>query len=103
MTTFLSTLQKASALRPPISSMSSSSTNELIFGVIADVQWADADDGYNYGRTVKRCFRGSLRTLDRAVDWWNNLPSTLSANMKENAFTQTKTNTNTPLHYIAQL
>ena len=63
------------------------------FGVIADVQWADADDGSNYDKTVvRRCipcachahdmrtsrtcsrmrrYRGAFRTLGRAVDWWD--------------------------------
>lgn len=40
------------------------------FGVIADVQWFDAEDGYNYARTVKRCYRGALDVLGLAVDWW---------------------------------
>eukprot|EP00588_Corethron_pennatum_P018372 CAMPEP_0194308140 /NCGR_PEP_ID=MMETSP0171-20130528/5046_1 /TAXON_ID=218684 /ORGANISM="Corethron pennatum, Strain L29A3" /LENGTH=384 /DNA_ID=CAMNT_0039060577 /DNA_START=43 /DNA_END=1197 /DNA_ORIENTATION=+ len=48
--------------------------NQFTFGVIADVQWADAPDGYNYSRTVKRCYRGALATLASAVDWWQNLP-----------------------------
>ena len=43
------------------------------FGVISDVQWADADDGFNYARTVRRCFRGALQTLRVAVSWWNTL------------------------------
>jgi manganese-dependent ADP-ribose/CDP-alcohol diphosphatase len=41
------------------------------FGIIADVQWMDADDGYNYARTVKRCYRGALQVLSLAVDWWS--------------------------------
>lgn len=44
------------------------------FGVIADVQWADDEDGWNYLRTVSRKYRGAFRTLGRAVDWWNELP-----------------------------
>ena len=40
------------------------------FGIIADVQWMDAEDGYNYLRTVKRCYRGALEVLSLAVDWW---------------------------------
>lgn len=40
------------------------------FGVIADVQWADDDDGFNYGGTVARRYRGAFRTLERAVEWW---------------------------------
>jgi len=41
------------------------------FGVIADVQWADTDDGSNYDKTVMRRYRGAFRTLERAVGWWN--------------------------------
>eukprot|EP00567_Pseudictyota_dubia_P006491 CAMPEP_0197440594 /NCGR_PEP_ID=MMETSP1175-20131217/7053_1 /TAXON_ID=1003142 /ORGANISM="Triceratium dubium, Strain CCMP147" /LENGTH=398 /DNA_ID=CAMNT_0042970729 /DNA_START=87 /DNA_END=1283 /DNA_ORIENTATION=- len=41
------------------------------FGVIADVQWADAPDGHNYAKTVKRCYRGALKTLENAVEWWS--------------------------------
>jgi len=40
-------------------------------GLISDVQWADADDGWNYARTTRRCFRGALVQLTRAVDWWS--------------------------------
>ena len=40
------------------------------FGVIADVQWADVEDGYNFARTTRRCYRGALATLGVAVDWW---------------------------------
>lgn len=39
-------------------------------GLISDVQWADSDDGFNYARTTRRCFRGALVQLTRAVDWW---------------------------------
>lgn len=42
-------------------------------GLIADVQFADVEDGYNYARTVRRAFRGALVQLGRAVDWWNAL------------------------------
>jgi len=45
-------------------------SSTFAFGVIADVQWADTEDGYNFGRTVKRCFRGSFQTLGAAVDYW---------------------------------
>ena len=44
------------------------------FGVIADVQWADDEDGYNYDRSVVRRYRGAFRTLERAVEWWRSLP-----------------------------
>ncbi|RVE59977.1 hypothetical protein OJAV_G00194200 [Oryzias javanicus] len=40
------------------------------FGVIADVQYADIDDGYNYTRTRKRYYRSSLQLLKNARDAW---------------------------------
>ncbi|XP_017548624.1 manganese-dependent ADP-ribose/CDP-alcohol diphosphatase isoform X2 [Pygocentrus nattereri] len=40
------------------------------FGVIADIQYADMDDGYNYHGTRKRYYRNSLRLLSDAVRWW---------------------------------
>jgi manganese-dependent ADP-ribose/CDP-alcohol diphosphatase len=40
------------------------------FGVIADVQWADLEDGYNYSRTVRRCYRGALDVLRNACQLW---------------------------------
>jgi hypothetical protein len=50
----------------------SSDTERVVrFGVIADVQWADADDGVNYSKTVVRHYRGALTQLGRAVRWWN--------------------------------
>ena len=44
------------------------------FGVIADVQWADTEDGSNFGGSALRRYRGAFRTLVRAVDWWASLP-----------------------------
>ena len=44
-----------------------SSTHPLFrFGVIADVQWADLEDGHNYARTTKRCSRRVTRYPARA-------------------------------------
>mmetsp|Transcript_22563 Transcript_22563/g.27841 ORF Transcript_22563/g.27841 Transcript_22563/m.27841 type:complete len:395 (+) Transcript_22563:209-1393(+) len=51
----------------------SNSSNSFTFGVITDVQWADAPDGSNYTKTVKRHYRGSFRNLRDAVDYWNSL------------------------------
>ncbi|EER06430.1 hypothetical protein Pmar_PMAR006241 [Perkinsus marinus ATCC 50983] len=45
------------------------------FGVIADVQYADKDDAYNFAKTKVRHYRKSVETLARAVDWWNSLQS----------------------------
>lgn len=40
------------------------------FGVIADIQYADIDDGYNYTRTRRRYYRSSLQLLRKAQDSW---------------------------------
>lgn len=40
------------------------------FGLIADVQYADADDGYNFSKTRRRYYRAALDLLKKAVwDW----------------------------------
>ncbi|XP_060568658.1 manganese-dependent ADP-ribose/CDP-alcohol diphosphatase-like isoform X2 [Ruditapes philippinarum] len=44
---------------------------QLSFGVIADVQYADADDGYNFSKTNRRYYRTALKMLDKAVMIWN--------------------------------
>uniref|UniRef100_A0A3Q3X8I3 Manganese-dependent ADP-ribose/CDP-alcohol diphosphatase n=1 Tax=Mola mola TaxID=94237 RepID=A0A3Q3X8I3_MOLML len=41
------------------------------FGVIADIQYADIDDGYNYQRTQRRYYRSSLRLLRNALENWS--------------------------------
>lgn len=40
------------------------------FGAIADVQYADIDDKYNFDRTQLRQYRGALNVLSRAMDEW---------------------------------
>lgn len=40
------------------------------FGVIADIQYADADDGEDFKKTVVRRYRNTLRVLHEAVDAW---------------------------------
>ncbi|XP_072523383.1 manganese-dependent ADP-ribose/CDP-alcohol diphosphatase-like [Salminus brasiliensis] len=40
------------------------------FGVIADIQYADRDDGFNFHRTRKRFYRNSLRILNNASRCW---------------------------------
>jgi manganese-dependent ADP-ribose/CDP-alcohol diphosphatase len=45
-------------------------TGRVRFGVIADVQHADADNGMNFAKTVKRHYRGALAQLRRASAWW---------------------------------
>ncbi|KAM7382173.1 hypothetical protein PAMA_012841 [Pampus argenteus] len=41
------------------------------FGVIADIQYADIDDGFNYSRTRKRYYRSSLELLRNAQESWS--------------------------------
>lgn len=41
--------------------------------IIADVQWADVEDGFSFDGKQRRCFRGSLKVLAEAVDWWCSL------------------------------
>ncbi|XP_020483826.2 manganese-dependent ADP-ribose/CDP-alcohol diphosphatase [Labrus bergylta] len=40
------------------------------FGVIADIQYADIDDGFNFTRTRRRYYRSSLQLLKNAIDCW---------------------------------
>ncbi|XP_035526582.1 manganese-dependent ADP-ribose/CDP-alcohol diphosphatase [Morone saxatilis] len=44
------------------------------FGVIADIQYADLDDGYNYSRTRRRYYRSSLQLLRNAQESWSESP-----------------------------
>lgn len=39
-------------------------------GVIADVQYADIEDGFNFARTKQRYYRNALKLLSNAVDTW---------------------------------
>ncbi|XP_007561577.1 PREDICTED: manganese-dependent ADP-ribose/CDP-alcohol diphosphatase [Poecilia mexicana] len=41
------------------------------FGVIADIQYADIDDGFNFSRTRKRYYRSSLKLLQNALESWS--------------------------------
>ncbi|GAB1296242.1 Manganese-dependent ADP-ribose/CDP-alcohol diphosphatase [Apodemus speciosus] len=41
------------------------------FGVIADIQYADLEDGYNYQRSRRRYYRHSLIHLQGAIEDWN--------------------------------
>lgn len=42
----------------------------VAFGVIADIQFADAEDGYDFGGCRRRYYRNSLRLLREAVRAW---------------------------------
>ncbi|KAF4714300.1 hypothetical protein FOZ62_010451, partial [Perkinsus olseni] len=75
----------AAANSAALVSAASSSNVICRFGVIADVQYADKDDAYNFAKTKirqggvtslpLRHYRKSVKTLGRAVDWWNSLRS----------------------------
>lgn len=41
------------------------------FGVIADIQYADLDDGSNFSRTRTRYYRNSLQLLRKAQEHWS--------------------------------
>mmetsp|Transcript_51748 Transcript_51748/g.76717 ORF Transcript_51748/g.76717 Transcript_51748/m.76717 type:complete len:402 (+) Transcript_51748:34-1239(+) len=71
----ISKLARNAATAMSFSTIPQTKSRQFAFGVIADVQWADSPDGYNYAKTVKRCYRGALVTLENAVDWWNDLPN----------------------------
>ena len=43
------------------------------FGVIADIQYVDADDAFNFQKTKVRHYRNSLETYRKAVLYWNNM------------------------------
>jgi len=42
----------------------------MTFGIIADVQYADVDDGTDYAKTRNRYYRNSLNLLKNAVNDW---------------------------------
>ena len=60
--------------RAAVARMALPAAPDFSFGVIADVQWADAPDGSNFAKTVLRCYRGAFTQLTKAVDFWNTLP-----------------------------
>ncbi len=43
------------------------------FGVIGDVQFADADDAANFSKTRMRRYRNAIKSLQDAVPLWNDL------------------------------
>lgn len=44
------------------------------FGIVADVQYADKDDGWNFTKTATRYYRPSLTGLRMAIAAWNDDP-----------------------------
>ncbi|XP_062330714.1 manganese-dependent ADP-ribose/CDP-alcohol diphosphatase [Osmerus eperlanus] len=57
-----------------MSGMEGCSQPLFTFGVIADIQYADIDDGFNFKRTRKRYYKSSLRLLRNALESWESAP-----------------------------
>ena len=43
----------------------------IVIGLIADVQYADIEDTWNFNRSHKRKYRSTLKSLSNAVDCWS--------------------------------
>lgn len=68
---------------PLVRSISSDSAREkptALFGIIADVQYADLDDRVIYGRT--RYYRSGIKIIRQAVDDWKTLEKTYHLDFK---------------------
>lgn len=57
--------------KPSPGAVSESSEHLFSFGVIADIQYANLEDGYNYQGTRRRYYRHSLLHLQGAIEHWN--------------------------------
>jgi manganese-dependent ADP-ribose/CDP-alcohol diphosphatase len=42
----------------------------ISFGLIADIQYSNSDDRYNYTKTHLRRYRNALKLVDEACDYW---------------------------------
>ncbi|KAL8561216.1 hypothetical protein ACOMHN_024473 [Nucella lapillus] len=51
---------------------------QLVFGIIADVQYADVDDGSNFAQTRRRYYRAALESLQKTVSTWKSSHSNLA-------------------------
>ncbi|XP_075135527.1 manganese-dependent ADP-ribose/CDP-alcohol diphosphatase isoform X2 [Leptodactylus fuscus] len=61
-------MPEAEASKPPV--LEEMEEPLFAFGVIADIQYADMDNGYNYTKTRLRYYRNSLLLLQGAVQEW---------------------------------
>nr|KAF6414893.1 ADP-ribose/CDP-alcohol diphosphatase, manganese dependent [Molossus molossus] len=57
--------------KPNPGTVSGSSELLFSFGVIADIQYANLEDGYNYQGNRRRYYRHSLLHLQGAIEHWN--------------------------------
>ncbi|KAM5310552.1 manganese-dependent ADP-ribose/CDP-alcohol diphosphatase isoform 2-T5 [Glossophaga mutica] len=57
--------------KPSSGTVSESSELLFSFGVIADIQYANLEDGYNYQGNRRRYYRHSLVHLQAAIEHWN--------------------------------
>ncbi|XP_037595508.1 manganese-dependent ADP-ribose/CDP-alcohol diphosphatase isoform X2 [Cebus imitator] len=62
--------------KPNPEALNENSEHLFSFGVIADIQYADLEDGFNFQGTRRRYYRHSLLHLQGAIEDWNNESST---------------------------
>ncbi|XP_044838985.1 manganese-dependent ADP-ribose/CDP-alcohol diphosphatase isoform X3 [Mauremys mutica] len=72
---WLTVMDKTPTWRP--GSLTGNSELFFSFGVIADIQYADLEDGYNFWGSRRRYYRHSLNLLQSAIDEWNKEDSQL--------------------------
>eukprot|EP01060_Flectonema_neradi_P012462 TRINITY_DN19275_c0_g1_i1.p1 TRINITY_DN19275_c0_g1~~TRINITY_DN19275_c0_g1_i1.p1 ORF type:complete len:373 (+),score=51.20 TRINITY_DN19275_c0_g1_i1:63-1181(+) len=56
-------------------------TDTIRIGIIADLQYADKDDGWDYSGTIKRRYRWPLQVLRNAIKNWSVTPIDLALNL----------------------
>ena len=61
----------ATRSRQLVSVMMKSETLLGRIGVIADVQYVDQEDGFDFSGVQRRRYRNSIEVLQRAVKHWN--------------------------------
>ena len=82
----------ASEAKQDPASLASEQQPLLSFGVIADVQYADADDAWDWTGKRQRHYRNSLAVLRKAVASWSAASSSSSSS-----------SSSSPIRFIAQL
>ena len=77
-------MQPTKVPAPPPSSSEADELDNLPlfrFGVIADVQYCDIPDGFNFTGTTRRHYRGSLATARKASEYWRRRRAELVCNL----------------------
>ena len=77
---------------------------QLSFGLIADIQYADLDDAWNFAKTDLRGYRGALTCAANAVSDWNGTATaTTNAAAASSASTASGTTLATPISFVLNL